>query len=189
MSMKDRPTFPTRKVDAAGAAGATTPRHAADASRLWRLAVLVYAPALALTLATAVLNWDAMISATMSGRTGTIVPSEAEATTSVAVSVAFATITQGLVAITCWFLAGRLLQGSTGARMILSVAAAVFTINAVMSMIAMATGANDANATTGAAQFIDSTVTVLIVAATAIAAWATVQSYRGADNRAFFANS
>ena len=69
--------------------------------------------------------------------------------------------------------------------MILSVAAMVFTINAVLAVIAMITGANESGMS-GAADFIDSTVTVLIVAASAIAAWATVQSYRGADNRAFF---
>lgn len=164
----------------------TTPYHAAQASRLWRIAVAVYLPALALTVATAMLNWDRMVDAAMSGTTGTIAPTESQAQTSILISVGFATIMQGLVALACWILAGKLLRGSVAARMILSVAATVFTVNAVLSLIAMATGANDVGAGAGAAEFIDSAVTVLIVVASAIAAWATVQSYRGADNRAFF---
>lgn len=164
----------------------TTPFHAAQGSRLWRIAVAVYLPALALNVATAMLNWDRMIDAAMSGTTGTVVPTEGQAQTSVLISVVFATVMQGLVALACWILAGKLLRGSAAARMILSVAAMVFTVNAVLSLIAMATGANDVGAGAGAAEFIDSAVTVLIVVASAIAAWATVQSYRGADNRAFF---
>lgn len=39
----------------------TTPFHAAQGSRLWRIAVAVYLPALALNVATAMLNWDRMI--------------------------------------------------------------------------------------------------------------------------------
>ena len=73
--------------------------------------------------------------------------------------------------------------------MILSIAATVFTINAVLSLIALATGANQVGAGSGAAEFIDGTVTVLIAVASAIAAWATIQSYRGPDNRAFFATT
>ena len=167
----------------------TTPYHAAQASRLWRIAVGVYLPALALTVATAILNWDRMIEAAQSGTTGTIVPTESQAQTSVLISVAFATILQGAVALACWLLAGKLLRGSVAARMILSIAATVFTINAVLSLIALATGANQVGAGSGAAEFIDGTVTVLIAVASAIAAWATVQSYRGPDNRAFFATT
>lgn len=163
----------------------TTPFHAAQGSRLWRIAVAVYLPALALNVATAMLNWDRMIDAAMSGTTGTVVPTEGQAQTSVLISVVFATVMQGLVALACWILAGKLLRGSAAARMILSVAAMVFTVNAVLAVFAMITGANESGVS-GAADFIDSTVTVLIVAASAIAAWATVQSYRGADNRAFF---
>jgi hypothetical protein len=164
----------------------STPFHAAQASRLWRIAVAVYLPALALTVATAMLNWDRMVEAAMSGTTGTIVPTESQAQTSILISVGFATIMQALVAFACWYLAGKLLRGSVAARMILGVAAIVFVINAVLSLIAMATGANEAGAGNGAAEFIDSAVTVLIAAASAIAAWATVQAYRGADNRDFF---
>ncbi|MFD5867468.1 hypothetical protein ACFWGD_02480 [Corynebacterium sp. NPDC060344] len=167
----------------------STPFHAAQASRLWRIAVAVYLPALALSVATAMLNWDRMIDAAMSGTTGTLVPTESQAQTSVLISVGFATVMQGLVAGVCWVLAGKLLRGSVAARMILSVAAIVFCINAVLSIIAMATGANETGAGEGAAEFIDSTVTVLIVVASAIAAWATVQAYRGADNRSFFATT
>lgn len=169
----------------------TAPYHAARASRLWRVAVAVYVPALVLSVATAVLNWDAMVAATMSGGTGTVVPSEEEARTSVLVSVAFATAMQGIVALICWLLAGKLVQGSSAARMILSVAAMAFVINAVLSVIALATGANDVapGVNRGAAEFIDGTVTVLIAAASAIAVWGTVHAYRGADNKAFFVNS
>ncbi len=174
------------KPSAEGTPHRTTPFHAAQASRLWRIAVAVYVPALVLTVATAILNWDHMIDAAMSGRTGTIVPTRAQAQTSILISVGFATVAQGLVALACWFLAGKLLRGSAAARMILSIAATVFAVNAVLSLTAMATGANDAGVSGGAAEFIDSAVTVLIVIAAAIAAWATVQAYRGSDNRAFF---
>ncbi|WP_295625056.1 hypothetical protein [uncultured Corynebacterium sp.] len=167
----------------------SAPAYAGHAARLWRIAVYVYLAALVLGLATVFLNWNDMVEAVASGQTGTAAPSDAQARTFVIISVGFATLMQGLAALVCWYLAGKLVEGSFAARMILSVAAVVFTINAVLSVIAMATGANEANSGGGASTFVDSTVTVLIAAATAVAVWATVQAYRGTDNRSFFAST
>ena len=76
---------------------------------------------------------------------------------------------------------------STVARAFVAHGAALIDADQISRASTAAGGsAIDAITRTFGADFIDSTVTVLIVAASAIAAWATVQSYRGADNRAFF---
>lgn len=153
------------------------PYHAAQSFRWWRLAVYAYLPALILTAVTSLLKWDDTVQE--AARANNIEVSAAQ--TSLAISFAFAMVSQAAAAIACWWLAGKLLQGSTAARTVLSVAAAVFVINAAMTLVGAI-----ASVQSGNANALSLITAALLVVASIIAATATVQAYRGERNQKFF---
>jgi hypothetical protein len=153
------------------------PFHAAQAFRWWRLSVYVYIPALILTVVTSLLKWDATVQA--AAKANNIEVSSAQ--TSLAISFAIAVITQTATAIACWWMAGKLLEGSTAARTVLSVAAAVFLINAAITGVGAIS-----NATAGTGTVLGYITAALLLIASIIAAIATVQAYRGERNQKFF---
>ena len=151
------------------------PFHAAMAFKWWRLSIYIYLPALALTLVTALLKWDDEVVRLVNAQDMTT----SQAQTSLAISLAFAVLIQSATAFACWWMAGKLLYGSSPARMVLSVAAAVFVINAALSVAGLI-GRNDSPGLLGYV------TTALIVLASIVAATATAQSYRGERNSKFF---
>lgn len=156
------------------------PFHAAQAFRWWRLSVYVYIPALVLTVVTSLLKWDATVQE--AAKANNIEVSAAQ--TSLAFSLAIAVITQTAAAIACWWLASKLLEGSTPARTVLSVAAAVFVINAAVTTVGTIS-----NATSGNGTVLGYVTAGFLVIASIIAATATVQAYRGERNQKFFVTS
>lgn len=166
-SRQPRSNSPARKRSPEAADNAATN----GATKWWRIAVLIYVPALVLSVVGAVLNWDAMIEGLMSGRTGTVAPTPEQARNFLIISTGTAVFLQGLVAAVCWFLAGHLRRASNAARMILSVAAGVFAVNALLSLVSMA-GAGDG------VGLMENAVTVLIAIASAVAVYATVLAWR-----------
>lgn len=148
---------------------ADTAHH--PAIRWWRIAVLTYLPALLLSALGAFLNWDAMIEGLVSGTTGTAAPTREQAGTFLLISTAFALGMQALVAAGCWFIAGRLGRGEA-ARIILSVAAAVFAINAILSVTRLVGGDSSAG-------IVEMLVVAFIAAASGVAVYATYLAYRG----------
>lgn len=153
------------------------PYHAAQSFRWWRLAVYVYVPALILTVVSSLLKWDATV--TEAAKANNIEVSAAQ--TSLAVSFAFAILAQTATAIACWWLAGKLLEGSTAARTVLSVAAAVFVINASMTLVGTISQVRS-----GDSSVLGLITAGLLIVASIIAATATAQSYRGERNQKFF---
>lgn len=153
------------------------PFHAAQAFRWWRLAVYVYLPALVLTAVSSLLKWDATVSE--AAKANNIEVSAAQ--TSLAVSFAFAIIAQTATAIACWWLAGKLLEGSTAARTVLSVAAAVFVINAAITLVGTIAQVQADNSSV-----LGFITAALLIIASIIAATATAQAYRGERNQKFF---
>ncbi|WP_297450981.1 hypothetical protein [uncultured Corynebacterium sp.] len=153
------------------------PFHAAQSFRWWRLAVYVYLPALILTVVSSLLKWDATVAE--AAKANNIEVSAAQ--TSLAVSFAFAIIAQTATAIACWWLAAKLLEGSTAARTVLSVAAAVFVINAAMTLVGAVSQVR-----AGTSTALGLITAGLLIVASIIAATATAQAYRGERNQKFF---
>ena len=77
--------------------------------------------------------------------------------------------------------AGNLLEGSTAARTVLSVAAAVFVINASMTLVGTISQVRS-----GDSSVLGLITAGLLIVASIIAATATAQSYRGERNQKFF---
>lgn len=153
------------------------PFHAAQSFRWWRIAVCVYIPALILTVVSSLLKWDATVKEAASKNNIEV----STAQTSLALSLAFAVLTQAAAAAICWWLAGKLLVGSTAARTILSVAAAVFVINAAMTLVGAISRIQHSNV-----NVLGLITTALLVISSIIAATATAQTYRGERNQKFF---
>ena len=176
MASRRSPTDPTARSED-GTARSNDGARANDAARAnaatkwWRIAVLIYVPALVLSVVGSILNWDAMIEALINPEPGMDTPTPDQARNFLMISTGIAVFMQGLVAAVCWFLAGHLRRGSDAARMILTVAAGVFAVNALMSLVAMGGGGDDVGA-------MENAVTILIAIASAVSVYATVQAWR-----------
>nr|WP_120491292.1 hypothetical protein [Corynebacterium lactis] len=162
------------------ASTSSVPFHAAIAHRWWRLAVYIYIPALVLTVATSLIGWDTAVQ--RAAQANNVSPSEVQ--TSLAISLVVAVVVQSGVAFGCWWMAGKLLLGSAAARMVLSVAAVVFVINAAATVAGVIGRSQESS--TGVLSYVTA---ALIVIASIVAATATVQAYRGDRNNKFFVMS
>lgn len=153
------------------------PLEVIAAFRWWRIAVYVYASALAVTVIDLVRHWEAAVQTSAE----TFHITEAAAADSLVRNLAWAVAIQGGVAFGCWWVAAKLLEGSAAARMMLSVAAVVFAINAVLNVIGTA-GATATERTSTLVYL----ATGLVALASLIAIAATVASFRGSNNATFF---
>ncbi len=158
---------------------AGVPAYAAAAFRWWRLAVMVYVPALLLTVVGAVLRLDATVTAAAEQIDAT--PDEVRG--GIIFSLIAATLAQALVAGFCWFVAPKLLQGNAGARMILTVLAAIFVINALFNLVGVFGTVASGNASEAVIEIL---IAALVAIASSMATAGSVLAFRGDRNREFF---
>lgn len=147
---------------------------------LWRLAVVLYLPVLAASILKPLLGWDGMVSdaldaaAKASETAGPNVPAftpDQVESTLLTSTVAVVAMQIAVTALT-WYLASRLPRRSTIARMALAVLAVVFAVNAILNLLGI-----------GSAGAFDAAVTLVTVAASAVAVWAAVLTFRDSTRR------
>lgn len=115
---------------------------------LWRMAALLYLPAFALSIAQPLLTWDTMVAdavaaagaATRQAGPNVPAPSPADIESTVLSSTIFFIVLQAVVWGLTWLLIHRLPAVSPAARMILSVLAVFFIVNAIVNVPALLDG-------------------------------------------------